>query len=71
MKLSNTPHPLLGQFKMLSICYLEDAPYVTAVYLNRPQKRNAIDARVSLFFLTVGLCCFDLKSDLPLNMDLN
>ena len=39
-------HPL-DQFEYLCINYHEAIPHVTVVALNRPSKRNAINAKVS------------------------
>ena len=41
-------HPMDNQFKTLSISWLsEKDPHVLVVGLNRPRKRNAINAKVS------------------------
>ena len=51
-------HPLDSQFSSLSITYHDSLPFVTVVSLNRPRKRNAINAKmwneIGLAFNQVG-----------------
>jgi len=51
-------HPLNSQFSYLSITYHNSLPFVTIVSLNRPRKRNAINAKmwkeIGLAFNQVG-----------------
>ena len=51
-------HPLDSQFSFLSITYHDSLPFVTIVSLNRPRKRNAINAKmwkeIGLAFNQVG-----------------
>ena len=39
-------HPLVSRFSYLSITYHDSLPFVTIVTLNRPRKRNAINAKM-------------------------
>jgi len=43
---SKKHHPLDGTFSHLSIAYHQSLPHVTHVQLNRPRKRNAINAQM-------------------------
>lgn len=41
-----TPHPLNAKYEHLTISILTENPHVVVVLLNRPRKRNAINAKV-------------------------
>lgn len=45
---SLSSHALDARFETLSISVLSDSPHVTIVALNRPRKRNAMNAKVRI-----------------------
>mmetsp|Transcript_16548 Transcript_16548/g.33899 ORF Transcript_16548/g.33899 Transcript_16548/m.33899 type:complete len:302 (-) Transcript_16548:110-1015(-) len=44
--MSHEPHPFNKLFETLIVCRLANAPYVTVVCLDRPRKRNAMNAKM-------------------------
>ena len=50
---TTTPHPLNSKYEFLTISLLTKNPHVVLVSLDRPRKRNAINAKASVIKLLV------------------